>query len=86
MLGDSIEFKVPSVRPELSTPRILAMTFVAGSPIESLTGAPQHTRNRVMTSLVALVLRELFEFGLMQTDPNFANYRYQPERSHGAGG
>jgi len=25
------------------------------------------------------VLRELFEFGVMQTDPNFANYRYQPE-------
>ncbi len=23
-------------------------------------------------------MRELFEFGLMQTDPNFANYRYQP--------
>ena len=32
-----------------------------------------------MTALVTLVLRELFEFGVMQTDPNFANYRWQPE-------
>jgi predicted unusual protein kinase regulating ubiquinone biosynthesis (AarF/ABC1/UbiB family) len=29
-----------------------------------------------MDRLVGLVLRELFEFRLMQTDPNFANYRY----------
>jgi len=28
---------------------------------------------------VGLLFRELFEFGLMQTDPNFANYRYDPE-------
>jgi len=26
---------------------------------------------------VSLVLRELFHFGVMQTDPNFANYRWQ---------
>jgi predicted unusual protein kinase regulating ubiquinone biosynthesis (AarF/ABC1/UbiB family) len=32
-----------------------------------------------MSTLFTLVLRELFEFGVMQTDPNFANYRYQPE-------
>jgi predicted unusual protein kinase regulating ubiquinone biosynthesis (AarF/ABC1/UbiB family) len=29
--------------------------------------------------LILLTLQELFEFGVMQTDPNFANYRYQPE-------
>ena len=32
-----------------------------------------------MRDLIALVLRELFEFGAMQTDPNFANYRFQPD-------
>ena len=26
-----------------------------------------------------LTLQELFEFEVMQTDPNFANYRYQPD-------
>ena len=38
--------------------------------------APQAERDRIMTLLIELVLRELFEFRLMQTDPNFANYRY----------
>jgi predicted unusual protein kinase regulating ubiquinone biosynthesis (AarF/ABC1/UbiB family) len=32
-----------------------------------------------MRSLISLVLRELFEFGVMQTDPNFSNYQYQPD-------
>jgi predicted unusual protein kinase regulating ubiquinone biosynthesis (AarF/ABC1/UbiB family) len=31
----------------------------------------------VVAHLIELVARELFEFGIMQTDPNFANYRYQ---------
>ena len=32
-----------------------------------------------MTALFALLLRELFELRMMQTDPNFANYLYQTE-------
>ncbi len=31
-----------------------------------------------MTLLIDLLFRELFQFRLMQTDPNFANYRYAP--------
>ncbi len=31
------------------------------------------------TALFELTLRELFDFGLMQTDPNFANYRWQAD-------
>jgi predicted unusual protein kinase regulating ubiquinone biosynthesis (AarF/ABC1/UbiB family) len=43
-----------------------------------LVDAPQETRDAAMHRLIHLVLRELFEFGVMQTDPNFANYFYQP--------
>jgi len=32
--------------------------------------------DRIVRLLVRLLFRELFEFALMQTDPNFANYRY----------
>jgi len=32
----------------------------------------------VIEALVGLMFRELFAFRLMQTDPNFANYRYDP--------
>jgi predicted unusual protein kinase regulating ubiquinone biosynthesis (AarF/ABC1/UbiB family) len=75
LLADAPEFAVPELRPELVTADILAMTYLPGRPVEDMAQAPQADRDRVMTRLVALVLRELFEFRLMQTDPNFANYR-----------
>ncbi len=77
LLADDPRFVVPVLEPSLTTDRVLAMTFVEGVPIESLDTAPQATRDAAMTALMDLVLHELFVFGWMQTDPNFANYRYQ---------
>jgi len=53
------------------------MSFIDAQPIESLANASQDTRDEAMAALIELVSRELFEFGVMQTDPNFANYRWQ---------
>ncbi|MBP9905294.1 MAG: AarF/ABC1/UbiB kinase family protein [Rhodoferax sp.] len=78
LLADSPEFVVPQLHVDLTTTHVLAMSFVGGVPIESMTEAPQAERDRIVRLLVRLLFRELFEFGLMQTDPNFANYRYDP--------
>ncbi|MCY4333446.1 MAG: AarF/ABC1/UbiB kinase family protein [Litoreibacter sp.] len=75
-LSDDTRFAVPELIEELSGTDLLAMEFMPGGPIEELEQADQETRDRVATELIALTLRELFEFELMQTDPNFANYRY----------
>ncbi len=72
-------YLVPAIAPDFSTASVLAMDFLPGRPVETLEDAPQAERDRVIASIIALVLRELFEFGVMQTDPNFANFRYQPE-------
>ncbi len=72
--GDD-RFLLPDVLPELSSPRVLAMDFVASKPIEALEAAAQEDRDRAAEDLIALTLKELFAFGCMQTDPNFANYR-----------
>ena len=79
LLADDPTMLVPVLDREFTTDRVLAMSFIDGRPIESLVTAPQPTRDAAMRSLIALVLRELFEFGVMQTDPNFANYRFQPD-------
>jgi predicted unusual protein kinase regulating ubiquinone biosynthesis (AarF/ABC1/UbiB family) len=76
--GDA-RYVVPVLEAALTTPKVLAMSYVEGRPIETLADAGQDERDRATTALVSLVLRELFEFGVMQTDPNFANYRWQPE-------
>ena len=70
--------QVPALQADLTTAEVLAMDFVAGVPVESLETAPQALRDRLASRLVALTMREMFELGWMQTDPNFANYRYDP--------
>ncbi|MGB0841208.1 MAG: ABC1 kinase family protein [Pseudoalteromonas shioyasakiensis] len=76
-LADHPRFKVPIVYPQLSSQRILAMEYVAAEPIEQLNLLSQQQRNQIASDFIALFFLELFEFKLVQTDPNFANFQYQ---------
>jgi predicted unusual protein kinase regulating ubiquinone biosynthesis (AarF/ABC1/UbiB family) len=78
LLAQTPEYLVPALYPDLTTQSVLAMSFVDGVEVESLMEAPQTERDRVATLLIQLLMRELFEFRLVQTDPNFANYRFAP--------
>ncbi|WP_299689409.1 AarF/ABC1/UbiB kinase family protein [uncultured Tateyamaria sp.] len=75
LLEGSQDFVLPRFHPPLSSETVLAMSFVPSDPIENLGQAPADMRDRAVARLIALMLRELFDFGVMQTDPNFANYR-----------
>ena len=75
-LEGSPEYLVPGVDDDLTRENILAMDLLEGEPIESLTTATQSTRDRVAGLLIELLFREMFEFGMIQTDPNFANFLY----------
>jgi len=81
LVRDEDRFVVPRVHDDYTTTRILAMDYVSGEPLESLgeDGVPQELRDSVAKLLETLMFRELFEFRTMQTDPNFANYLYQPD-------
>ena len=78
LVDDEPALLVPRVHWDLTTPRVMAMDFVEGEPLDVLDDAPQSRRDAVGSLLERLVFRELFEFRVMQTDPNFANYLYQP--------
>lgn len=73
--GDQ-RFEVPQLIASHSTAQVLAMTYLEGAPIETLADGAAPTRNTVARHLLELALREVLEWGLIQTDPNFANYRY----------
>jgi predicted unusual protein kinase regulating ubiquinone biosynthesis (AarF/ABC1/UbiB family) len=79
LLAGSDMFAVPTLHEALCTPQVLAMRYMEGSALDSLVDASQAQRDRVAQALIDLVLRELFEFGTMQTDPNLANYRFDPK-------
>ena len=78
-LQDTPEFVLPGIDEDLTRVNILAMDYLDGKPIESLTTASQSVRDRVMCLLIDLLLRELFEFHMLQTDPNFANFLFHEE-------
>ncbi|CAH1592236.1 putative ABC transporter [Vibrio owensii] len=75
-LKEHPHFVVPKIHTESSSDSVLAMEFIDGSPIEQIEHYDQSTRDFVMHSLLELLFRELFEFKMVQTDPNFANYLY----------
>jgi predicted unusual protein kinase regulating ubiquinone biosynthesis (AarF/ABC1/UbiB family) len=79
LLAGDDRYIVPELHEAFTTSRVLAMSFVDGKAIETLIDAPQDIRDTAMAHLIELVLREIFAFGVMQTDPNFANYRWQPD-------
>ncbi|MGB0846477.1 MAG: ABC1 kinase family protein [Thiolinea sp.] len=79
LLAENKDFILPDVHEDFCTPDILAMSFLQGVPVESLSGATQETRDRVIRLLLELLCREIFEFRLIQTDPNFANYQYNSD-------
>lgn len=78
-LADTPGFVVPKLHEGLTRGSILAMSFEDGVSIEELGNEPPERRDAVFARLIRLVARELFEFGVMQTDPNFANFRYRRE-------
>lgn len=78
LLADDPAFLLPEPYAPLCGGAVLAMDFIEARPIETLSAAPPEVRDRALTAMMGLVLRELFEFGFMQTDPNFANFRWQP--------
>lgn len=78
LAGDDT-FEVPQYFPDFSTDKILAMSYIESRPIEDMIDAPQETRDKIVHQLIELTLRELYEFQIMQTDPNFANYRYNED-------
>ena len=51
------------------------MDWIESAPIDSAIELPQAARDALGTTLESLLFRELFEFHLMQSDPNPANYR-----------
>lgn len=79
LLQDDDAFVIPEYYDDFTTKHVLAMSYVGSQPIEDAVKLDQARRNRIAGNLVTLMLRELFDFRFMQTDPNFANYRFDPQ-------
>ncbi|ALH96049.1 ABC1 kinase family protein [Acinetobacter equi] len=75
-LANDSRYIVPTIIDHYSTNQVLCMTFERGVPINSpvMLSLPQERRNKLGEASLEIAVREIFEWGEMQTDPNFGNY------------
>lgn len=85
-LADDPVFRVPVVDSRYSSARLLVSSYESGVAVNDpqVAAIDQAERNRMGKAFLQLFLRELFQWGQLQTDPNFGNYRIRTD-SQGRG-
>ncbi|MDO4441843.1 MAG: AarF/ABC1/UbiB kinase family protein [Moraxella sp.] len=78
-LTNDTRYIVPTIYDNYSTKRLICMSFETGVPLnhETVNALPQDRKNALGQAAIDVIMRELFEWGEMQTDPNFGNYLVQ---------
>lgn len=75
-LSDDERYVVPTIYDNYSTDRLICMSFEEGLALNDpqILTLNQDRKNRLGQSAIDIVMREIFDWGEMQTDPNFGNY------------
>lgn len=73
--------RVPDVFRALSTRRVLALSFEPGLSLDAYLATKPGTEEREQMAhrVLDLYFREFFDWGLVQTDANFANFLFRPQ-------
>lgn len=77
LLKDDPRYVVPRVFPEYSSEQVLALSYEPGTTARdpALRALPAARRTALAEAALDLFLRELFDWGMVQTDPHFGNYK-----------
>jgi aarF domain-containing kinase len=72
----NFSYRVPTIIDAISTGRIIAMSFEQGRSLRSwVTSKPNKVqKEHLAIAILDLYFHEFFEWGLVQTDPNWANF------------
>ena len=81
MLAGQANVQLPEVLPELSTARLLTMTWLAGRPLLSFRDASQDDRNRIAETLFRAWYWPLHHYGVIHGDPHLGNYQVRDDLS-----
>ncbi|CAB3226469.1 unnamed protein product [Arctia plantaginis] len=78
LLAPYPEYFVPDVIDELCAQEVITTELIEGVPLDKLFDAPYEIRIDIAYKIMQLCLREMFVLRCMQTDPNWANFFYNP--------
>ena len=74
IFNSSEQIRIPEVVPELSTKRLLTMTWMEGKPVLSYKEASQEDRNRIALAMFQAWWFPFSHFGVIHGDPHLGNY------------
>ncbi|MEC9345868.1 MAG: AarF/ABC1/UbiB kinase family protein [Pseudomonadota bacterium] len=74
MLGQEAGVHVPTVEPELSTDRVLTMSWLEGRRLMSFAEAPLEQRNAIAMNLFRAWYVPFYYYGVIHGDPHLGNY------------
>lgn len=74
LLKDERRVHVPEALPDLSTKRLLTMTWLDGRPLNEFEDAPEADRNRIAEALFHAWYIPLYQAGVIHGDPHLGNY------------
>lgn len=72
--ADDAGVRTPEPVEELSTDRLLAMTWLDGRPLLAFKEAPQEIRNRIAAAMFRAWWHPFCRFGVIHGDPHLGNY------------
>jgi predicted unusual protein kinase regulating ubiquinone biosynthesis (AarF/ABC1/UbiB family) len=81
LLSDLDTVHVPGPVPELSTGRLLTMSWMDGDHVKTYTDADQETRNRIAETLFRTWWRPFGRYAVIHGDPHMGNYQITSEGS-----
>ncbi len=73
--------RVPEVLPELSTGRLLTMTWLDGRPLLELVDAPQEVRDRLARNMFRAWYVPFYDYAVLHGDPHLGNYSACPDQT-----
>lgn len=81
MLADEPGVHVPDPLPELSTRRLLTMTWLDGRRLLDAVEADQETRNRIALNMFRAWYLPFYNHGVIHGDPHLGNYSVRDDQS-----
>ena len=81
MLADEPAVYVPAVEADLSTRRLLTMTWLEGAPLRTVWDASQEVRNQVALNMFRAWYVPFYKYGVIHGDPHLGNYAVRPDNS-----
>jgi predicted unusual protein kinase regulating ubiquinone biosynthesis (AarF/ABC1/UbiB family) len=85
MLADSTQVRIPEPVPDLSTDRLLTMTWLDGGRLLDYRDKSLEDRNRIATALFEAWWMPFARYGVIHGDPHLGNYTVYEEKGAPAG-